>query len=128
MTTWEKGAFKASSAWHDLSSIPSWKWWAANFKLNAPELAYVAIRCRAAYCSMHNSEGIWSEFAYVYGDYRHRLGVQKASDILFCYHNLKLLRKNKRQRGPEPTLPPSWYPEEDLELEAMVDVDVEISS
>ncbi len=65
----KKGAFKASSAWHDLTitSIPIWKWWAANVKLTAPELAYIAIRCCAAYCSTHNSEGISSEFAYVYG-------------------------------------------------------------
>ena len=81
--------------WHDVSSIPAYEWWDTFPDDEAPELAFIGKRACGASCATKHSERNWKDYKYIHSSSRNRLTTDRANDMVFCYHNLRLLRMAK---------------------------------
>ncbi|KAH7431480.1 hypothetical protein KP509_08G050500 [Ceratopteris richardii] len=67
-------------------------WW-EDYGASTPKLQALAIRILSQACSSSCLEQLWSVYAHVGSKKRNRLGVQKASDLVYVSCNFKMLSK-----------------------------------
>ena len=81
--------------WDEVASTPPHEWWDI-FDDEAPELAFVGKRSTAASCATKHSERNWKDYKFIHSKpRRNKLTAKRARDCVYCYHNIRLLRKNK---------------------------------
>ena len=85
---------KNPGIWALAASEPAWMWW-GHFLADYPELAYVGMRANAASNSTKHSERSWGYLEYIHNKRRNRLTTERADDLVYCYHNLRVLRRHK---------------------------------
>ena len=66
---------------------------------DAPDLAKVAIRSTSASNATKHSERSWGYLEYIHNRRRNRLTTSRADDLVYCYHNLRVLRRSQAPRG-----------------------------
>lgn len=70
--------------------VPSVTWWKALKTLGVPgDFIDMAIQLLEAPASSASIERIFSNFSYIHTKIRNRLGVEKASKLVFCYRMLR---------------------------------------
>ncbi|KAH7283413.1 hypothetical protein KP509_34G006200 [Ceratopteris richardii] len=73
--------------------------WCEDFGFGGPYLQQLAICILSQACTMSCLEQLWSLYGHVYSKKRNRLGVQRASDLVFVSANLRMLRRTRCAEG-----------------------------
>ena len=80
--------------WHDVASQPAHEWWDVA-EDEAAEIAFIGKRATSLSCATRHSERNWKDYKYIHSLSRNKLKAKRAEDMVYCYHNLRLLRKRK---------------------------------
>ncbi|KAH7288868.1 hypothetical protein KP509_31G047500 [Ceratopteris richardii] len=73
--------------------------WREDFGFDGPDLQQLAIRILSQACTTSFLEKLWSVYGHVSYKKRNRLGVQRASDLVFVSANLRMLRRTRCVEG-----------------------------
>lgn len=74
-----------------------------------PTLQIVAKKILSLAISISDSERNWKEFVHVHSQERNRLSVQRAKDLVFCYHNLRTIKVTSDIDTSWKIRLPVWY-------------------
>ncbi len=72
--------------------LASYQWW-ESWGAEVPELQKLAMRLTSQPTSASSCERNWSLFDYIHNKKRNRLSVEKSSDLVYVFSNLRLRKK-----------------------------------
>ena len=109
---------KNPGLWEYVATTPTWKWWQTNIVQFYPDLAQVAIVSSGGTSnSTKYAERSYGEQDYVASLRRNALKPERTDDLMFCYHNLRLLRAGRATtaEGTNQLVPWQWQNHEEAE-------------
>ena len=95
-----QGSYGLPDAQIDRFKIGSVLWW-EDYGSDGPELQRLAARILSQSVSTSCLEQLWSTYSHIASKKRNRLGVQRASDLVYISANLRMLCKNATKK-PDP--------------------------
>ena len=88
----KEGIFARDIVWRTATDIPAYSWW-SQFGTDHPHLRKVAVKVLAQTTSASGCERNWSCYDFIHNKKRNRLTSQRASDLVYVFSNLRMLRK-----------------------------------
>ncbi|KAH7288138.1 hypothetical protein KP509_31G014000 [Ceratopteris richardii] len=111
--TMKDASFSCADAQEDRFRVGAALWW-EYFGFDGPEFQQLAIRILSQACTTSCLEQLWSVYRDVASEKRNRLGVQRASDLVFVSANLRMLRKTQSMASDPFT---EWEMEDKVQAE-----------
>ncbi|KAH7293732.1 hypothetical protein KP509_28G039600 [Ceratopteris richardii] len=96
--TGKDASYACGDAQEDRLRVGPPLWW-EDFGFDGPGLQQLAIRILSQACTTSCLEQLWSVYGYVSSKKRNKLGVQRASDLVFVSANLRMLRRTRCVEG-----------------------------
>ncbi|KAH7288100.1 hypothetical protein KP509_31G012000 [Ceratopteris richardii] len=96
--TGKDASYACAYAQEDRLRVGATLWW-KDFGFDGPNLQQLAIRILSQACTTSCLEQLWSVYRHVSSKKRNRLGVQRASDLVFVSANLRMLRRTQCVEG-----------------------------
>ena len=87
-----KGKYGCHDAQEDRTRVGAALWW-EDYGSDGPELQRLARRILSQTVTSSCLEQLWSSYSHIASKKRNRLGVQRASDLVFISANLRMLAK-----------------------------------
>ncbi|KAH7438979.1 hypothetical protein KP509_04G039900 [Ceratopteris richardii] len=96
--TGKDASYACADAQEDRLRVGATLWW-DDFGFDGPNLQQLAIRILSQACTTSCLEQLWSVYGHVSSKKRNRLGVQRASDLVFVSANLRMLWRTQCMEG-----------------------------